>query len=189
MISLVVIGASLGGYAALSVVLGGLSAGFPVPVAVAQHRAAESGDSLKASLQRRTSLRVREAQDKDGLRVGHVHLAPADYHLLVEPGMLTLSTEAPVNSARPSVDVLFESAADAYGPGVLAVVLTGASWDGARGAAAVKRRGGVLIVQDPAEAEANVMPRAAIASADVDYVLPVEQIAPLICSLCAGVHA
>lgn len=184
-----VIGASLGGYTALSVVLGGLPRDLPVPVAVAQHRAVESGESLKSSLQRRTSLRVREAQDKEDLRPGHAYLAPADYHLLVEPGTLYLSTEGPVNSARPSVDVLFESAADAYGSGLIAVVLTGASSDGAAGAAKVKRGGGVLLVQDPAQAECAVMPRAALARAQADHVLPIEEIAPLICSLCSRIHA
>jgi two-component system chemotaxis response regulator CheB len=186
---LVVIGASLGGFTALSTVLGGLPDDFPVPIAVAQHRAVQSGEPLKQSLQRHTPLRVREAQDKETLMPCHVYLAPSDYHLLVERGSLALSTEAPVNSARPSIDVLFETAAEAYQGSLLAVVLTGASHDGARGAAAVKREGGKLIVQDPDGCESAVMPRAAIAQATADHVAPIERIAELIRQICAPADA
>ena len=117
-----------------------------------------------------------EAVDKDPLMAGCVYVAPADYHLLVEPGCVALSTEAPVNHSRPSIDVLFDAAAHVFGERVIGVVLTGSSADGAQGVASIKARGGVVIVQDPATAEARVMPAAAIAAAAVDQVLPVEAI-------------
>lgn len=186
---IVVIGASLGGYHALAVVLGGLPAAFPVPVVVAQHRAPQSGEPLKVALQKKTALKLREAQDKEAPRPGYAYLAPADYHLLVQRGCLSLSTEAPVNSARPSLDVLFESASDAYGAATLAVVLTGASRDGAAGAALIKRRGGAVIVQDPETAESAVMPRAAIQIAAVDHVAPLAEIPALIQRYCSPCDA
>ena len=108
---------------------------------------------------------------------GRVYLAPRDYHLLVERGHFALSTEAPVYFARPSIDVLFESAADAYGEGVVGVVLTGANGDGARGLARIKAAGGLAVVQEPATARAPEMPSAAIEAADVDRVLPLPEIA------------
>lgn len=174
----VVIGTSLGGLTALSVIFRGLPRGFRCPVVVVQHRAIEVDDlSLAAALQRGCPLELREAEDKEALRGGCVYLAPADYHVLVEDDHLTLSTEARVLHARPSIDVLFESAAASHGPGVLAVVLTGASRDGVAGALEVKRRGGRVIVQDPASAEARLMPTSVIAEVGVERVLPLDQIA------------
>lgn len=169
----VVIGASLGGLDALRVLLSALSASFPWPLAIVQHRSAEDvADTLPNLLQRRCALPVREAEDKDPMIDGHVYVAPPDYHLLIERGAFALSTEARVSLARPSIDVLFDSAVAAFGASVVAVVLTGASADGARGAALVKARGGTLLVQDPATAESGVMPLAAIAAAPADRVLP-----------------
>jgi two-component system chemotaxis response regulator CheB len=107
-------------------------------------------------------------------------VAPPDYHLLVEPGSFALSVDAPVQYARPSVDVLFESAADAYGAGTIGVLLTGANADGAAGLAAIKRAGGVAVVQDPRTAEAPQMPEAALRATPVDAVLAVSEIGPYI---------
>ena len=107
-------------------------------------------------------------------------LAPPDYHLLVEPGMFALSVDERVQYARPSIDVLFESAADAYGMGVVAIVLTGANEDGAAGLARVKQQGGVAIVQDPRTAERRAMPEAALAATEPDAVLPLDEIGPFL---------
>jgi two-component system chemotaxis response regulator CheB len=176
---IVVCGASLGGTRALQVVLAGLPRDFPLPVAVVLHRRRDSADRLAALLQGAGPLAVKEAEDKQSIVPGGVYLAPADYHLLVEKGNLALSTEAPVTYARPSIDVLFESAADAYGAGVIAVVLTGASADGAQGAARIRERGGTVVVQDPEKAEARVMPEAVLAAGPA-HVLPLEEIAPFL---------
>jgi two-component system chemotaxis response regulator CheB len=180
---MVVIGTSLGGLTALEILLARLPAGFPVPVAVVQHRDIRS-HSLTMILQRSTRLRVREPQDKDPFAAGTVYLAPPDYHLLVEADSYALSTEAPVCHARPSIDVLFESAADAFSRSVIGVILTGASSDGAQGAAALKRAGGYLIVQEPTSAECGAMPAAALAATQADQVLPLSDIAAALINLC-----
>lgn len=182
---LVVIGTSLGGLTALEILLARLPAGFPVPVIIVQHRDVRS-HSLPAILQRSTKLRVREPQDKEPLRPGTAYLAPPDYHLLVDTDGCALSTDAPVCHARPSIDVLFESAVDAFGRDVLGVILTGAGSDGARGAAAVKRAGGYLIVQEPSSAECASMPGAALAAVEADQVLPLAEIAVAMVSLCVS---
>ena len=180
---LIVIGASLGGLTALGTLLGALPADFPLPIAVVQHRHKDSDGALRAVLQRATALAVHEAEDKQPIQPGKVSLAPADYHLLVEPGAYALSVDQPVGFARPAIDVLFESAADAYGAQLIGVVLTGASDDGAQGMVAVKAHGGLAIVQDPATAECAVMPAAALAAAAVDHVLPLAAIGPLLTRL------
>lgn len=182
--SVVVVGASLGGLSALRVLLSGLPKEFPLPVVIVQHRGKAEDDPLAELLGVDSSLPVSEPDDKQPLETAHAYVAPADYHLLLEPGRLTLSTEAPVNCARPSVDVLFESAADAYGRGVTGVVLTGANQDGARGCARIKARGGVVLVQDPAEAEGSVMPAAAMAATRVDRVLPLSELPTFLATSC-----
>jgi two-component system chemotaxis response regulator CheB len=153
-------------------------------MAVVLHRQPGPEDRLSALLERASALPVIEAEDKMPIQPGHIYLAPADYHLLVESGHLALSREEPVHYARPSVDVLFESAADAYAGRVVGVILTGASDDGAHGLARVKARGGLAIVQDPQSAEARAMPEAAIAAAAVDKILSLEEIGPFLVSAC-----
>jgi two-component system, chemotaxis family, protein-glutamate methylesterase/glutaminase len=177
-VRLIVLGASRGGSQALQAVLQALPAGFAAAIAVVQHRRTGSDARLAQVLQSGCALEVREAEDKDALVPGCVILAPSDYHMLVEPGRVALSTDAPVHFARPSIDVLFESAADAYGPAVLGVVLTGGNRDGARGARAIRRCGGCVVVQEPASAAAPAMPAAAIAAGAVDRILPLEAIGP-----------
>ncbi len=118
-----------------------------------------------------------EVEDDAALRAPGVYLAPPDYHVLIEPGRMALSIDEPVSYSRPSIDVLFESAADVYGSKVLAVLLTGANADGAKGLARVKEAGGYAIVQDPTTAESPEMPTAGIAGAPVDRVLHLEDIA------------
>jgi two-component system chemotaxis response regulator CheB len=187
---LIAIGASWGGLHALSRLLEGIPAGLDQPIVVAQHRSPSSADGgLTALLQSHTSRVVREAADKMPIERGCVYLAPPDYHLLVESSSLALSTDAAVQFARPSIDVLFESAADAYGDGTIGVVLTGANDDGAAGLARIKDRGGVAIVQDPDRSERRRMPDAAIAATVADAVLPIEEIGPFLAGLCCEVAA
>ncbi len=181
--ALVVIGASLGGLRAVGTVLSALPAWFPLPVVIVQHRGVAGGEdemTLCNLLQRRCALPVREPEDKEPLKHGHVYLAPADYHLLLEEGHAAFSTDAPMHYARPSIDVLFESAAEECREGVIGVLLTGANADGAQGLAAIKKRGGLTVAQDPATAEAGTMPQAAIAAGAVDYVLSLEAIGPFL---------
>jgi two-component system, chemotaxis family, protein-glutamate methylesterase/glutaminase len=174
---IIVVGTSSGGLRALEILLSGLPRGFPVPIVAVQHRARESTDAYAEVLGRGTPLPVREVEDEDCLRAPGVYLAPPDYHVLVEPGRIALSVDEPVSYSRPSIDVLFESAADVYGARVLAVLLTGANADGAKGLVRVKQAGGVAIVQDPKSAESPEMPAAGIASTEVDHVLPLHEIA------------
>lgn len=174
---LIVIGTSLGGLAALRLLLHNLGSEFTTPIAIVQHRHRDSHGSILTFLQRHTELILREVEDKDEIIPGYAYLAPADYHLLVEPSYFTLSTDEPVCFARPSIDVLFESAADVYREQTVAVVLTGANQDGAAGAAAVKASGGIVIVQEPSTAESPVMPAATIARTQVDAILPLPKIA------------
>jgi len=181
---LIVIGCSLGGMRALETILAPLPADFPTPIAVVQHRYRTSNESLPAFFRARTKLKVVDVEDKQYIKPGHVYLAPANYHLLVEEGSFSLSVDDVVVYARPSIDVLFDSAADAYGHRLIGVVLTGANEDGARGAARIKRNGGFVVVQDPKTAEAPVMPQAAIEKARVDRILPLDRIGPFLVELC-----
>lgn len=185
-IKLVVIGASLGGLAALKTLLAALPAGFPCAVAIVQHQRAGSGAALGTLLRGVSALPLHIVEDKDVLEPGRVYFAPPDYHLLIEPGRCALSTAAPVNFARPSVDVLFESAADAYGPGVIAIVLTGTGTDGADGVRKIQARGGLVLVQRPGSAEAAGMPEAAVAALPVAVVrlVELEEIPALLLALC-----
>jgi two-component system chemotaxis response regulator CheB len=174
---LIVIGASWGGLHAVGEVLGALPDEFDVPVVIAQHRR-DVGGGLASLLATRTRLRVEEAEDKQPIERGRIYIAPPDYHLLIQPGWMSLSTDERVHYARPSIDVLFESAADAYGERLIGVILTGANEDGAAGLARVKELGGVAVIQDPASAERHEMPGAALAATSAaDAVLPLEEIA------------
>jgi two-component system, chemotaxis family, protein-glutamate methylesterase/glutaminase len=181
---IVVIGTSLGGLSALKIILGNLPADFSVPIAIVQHRHKESDDILNKLLQKHTLLAIREVEDKDEILSRHVYLAPVDYHLLIEPGHFALSTDEPVSYARPSIDVLFESAADIYAQQVIGVILTGANQDGVQGLKKVKARGGLTIVQEPGTAESCVMPKAAISAVAVDWILSLSDIASQLVKLC-----
>src|SRR5690242_20460327 len=144
---MIVIGASRGGLKAVQTLLGGLPGVFPLPLAVVLHRHKEADEWLQPALQKYSALPVTEVSDKETIQPGHVYIAPVDYHLLVEPTYFSLSTDDPVLYARPSIDVLFESASDIFRQMVIGVILTGASEDGARGAAQIQQRGGTVIVQ------------------------------------------
>jgi two-component system chemotaxis response regulator CheB len=184
---LVVIGASWGGLYAIEKLLQALPTGFTTPIAIAQHRAVDLGSgALLRMLSLRSGLEVHEAWDKQPVEQGHVYLAPPDYHLLLDADGFALSLDEPVQYSRPSIDVLFDSAADVFGDRLIGVVLTGANADGAYGLTRVKRRGGATIVQDPATAERAQMPAAAIATGAADHVLPLEAIAPKLAELVAA---
>jgi two-component system chemotaxis response regulator CheB len=180
---MIVVGASLGGLRALVAILRGMPIAFPMPFAVVLHRHKDSDGALLEMLRAESPLPASEPCDKEPMLPGHIYLAPADYHLLVEPTHFSLSIDEPVRYARPSIDVLFESAADAFGGKTIGIVLTGANGDGAVGAARIRARGGRVIVQDPATAEAPQMPQAVLASVNPDYILSLDRIAPLLIEL------
>jgi two-component system chemotaxis response regulator CheB len=181
---LIAVGASWGGMRAIASVLDALPADFEIPVVVAQHRRATAGDEmLEQVLARGSKLEVVAATDKEPLAAGQVYVAPPDYHLIVEPGHLALSTDAPVAFSRPSIDVLFESAAYAYGSRAVGVLLTGAGQDGAAGLARIAAAGGFTIAEDPATAERGEMPAAAVARGAARRVLELERIGPFLAGL------
>jgi two-component system, chemotaxis family, protein-glutamate methylesterase/glutaminase len=182
----VVIGSSLGGLQAVATVLAALPEGFHLPIVIAQHRATvpPSDGELPAIWQRHTSLVVCDAGDKAPILPGRIYVAPADYHLMIETrDRLALSTEGPVLWARPSIDVLFDTAAEAYRGGVIGMILTGASADGSQGLRAIRARGGCALVQEPTSAECDVMPRAALAATSVNHVLGLADLGRLLGTL------
>lgn len=173
----VVIGTSAGGLAALSVLVAGLEATFRLPLLVVQHIPSGVPTQLAEIFQRKTGLHVKEADEKEAVRGGTLYFAAPGYHLLVEQDTsLSLSQDDSVHFSRPSIDVLFESAADAWGERVAGILLTGANEDGAAGLEAIHRAGGLTIVQDPDEAEVDSMPRAALQRFAPDYILPLRDI-------------
>lgn len=183
----VVIGVSTGGVQALKKLLRPLPADFPLPIMIVQHIGPDAGSGLARLLDECCALRVKEADEQDAILPGTVYLAPPNYHLLVErDGCLALSADPHVSFARPSVDVLFESAAAVFGPRLIGIVLTGANSDGSRGLRSIKQHGGLAIVQDPADAEARQMPQAALAAASVDHVVALDGMAVLLNKLASG---
>lgn len=180
----IVLGVSSGGVDALQRLLPALPAGFALPILIVIHIAPGSSEGLARLLDARTGIRVKEADEGELAAPGTAYLAPANYHLLVElDGRLGLSADAPVNCARPSVDVLFESAARCYGAGLIGIILTGAGADGASGLACVQRLGGYTIVQEPADAQMDSMPSAALAGVAADRVLALDALAALLVEL------
>lgn len=175
---IIVIGASWGGMAALSTLVAGLPGDFDIPIAIVQHRSKSSDTLLAQILQDLTPLRVQEADDKDPLSPGTIHIAPPDYHLLIDRGFAALTTDAPVRFSRPSIDVTFNSAADSCQDAAVGVVLTGANEDGAQGLKRIVARGGVGIVQDPETAESPTMPRAALKAVPTATVMKLSEIGP-----------
>ena len=173
---IVVVGASWGGLQALTTLVGALPAGFPLPTVFIQHRSRESTGALAQLLQDASKLPVCEVEDKAPVVAGHVYVAPADYHLLMDREHFSLSTDAPFRYSRPSIDVTFESASLAYGAGTIGVVLTGANADGSEGLRLIVNRKGTAVIQDPTSAESPTMPRAAVAAVPEARVLRLEQI-------------
>jgi len=180
----IVIGASAGGVEALSILFPALPASLAAPVFVVLHLPRERPSLLVEIFQPKCALPIHEAEDKEPVEAGVVYFAPPDYHLLVDEGpRIALSTEAAVHYSRPSIDVLFESAADRFGARLLAVVLTGASEDGAAGAAAVQRAGGITLVQQPEGAQSPRMPQAALRLTEPTHVLALPAMAALLGTL------
>jgi len=179
-IDAVVIGASAGGIEILSVLLSVIPADCRVSFFIVVHIPRERPSLLPELFSSRCALPVREAEDKEPVQPGTVYFAPPDYHMLIDRGpALALSGDEPVHFSRPSIDVLFDSAADIYGERLAGVILTGANQDGAEGLAAVGRAGGRTIVQEPASAAVPYLPRAALAAGPVDAVLSTEQLQTL----------
>ena len=174
----VVIGASAGAVEALSKILPALPADFPRPILLVVHVPPDRKNLLAPLFQSKCRMTVREADDKEPALPGVIYFAPPDYHLLVESdGTLSLSADEPIQYSRPSIDVLFESAADAYGTALVGVVLTGANADGAKGLKAVADAGGTAIVEDPATAYSEAMPLAAIRACPSARILALPAIA------------
>jgi two-component system, chemotaxis family, protein-glutamate methylesterase/glutaminase len=174
----IVIGASAGAIEALSSLLPGLAADYRLPILIVVHLPPDKNSLFAELFRARCAIQVREAEDKEPIEPGVAYFAPPDYHLLVEDDRcLSLSGDEPILFSRPSIDVLFESAADAFGDGLIGVVLTGANSDGARGLKAVVEAGGVAIVQSPDGAYAAAMPEAAIAACPQARVLQLNEIA------------
>lgn len=177
----VAIGTSAGGIEALSVLLPALPGTLRPPVFVVLHLTPAKPSLLVEIFGRKCRRPVREAEDKSPVEPGVVYFAPPDYHMLIDDGpVLSLAADEAVNFSRPSIDVLFESAADVYGAGLLGIILTGASHDGAAGLAAVQAAGGLTVVQDSAEAYASAMTDAAVRRSAVDRVMTLKQIADVL---------
>jgi two-component system, chemotaxis family, protein-glutamate methylesterase/glutaminase len=185
---IVAIASSAGGITALGRVLGGFPAQMPVPIVVVQHLDPRHQTIIAEVMRRRTSLETKLAVDGERIVAGKIHIAPPNRHLLVNhDGTVSLTSSELVHFVRPSADLLFESVAANYGPAALACVLTGSGSDGAMGVTAIKSRGGSVIVQDPQSAEFKGMPEAAVAAGVADFVLPLEEVAPVICRLVGAV--
>jgi two-component system, chemotaxis family, protein-glutamate methylesterase/glutaminase len=183
-IDAVVIGASAGGVEALSVLLPALPASSQASVFIVLHLPRDRPSLLSEIFARKCALPVREAEDKESVAAGTVYFAPSNYHLLLDEGpQMSLSADDLVHHSRPSIDVLFESAADVYGERLLGIILTGANEDGAAGLAAVHDSGGVTVVQTPATARSPQMVMSALKMRPADLVLPLERIAALLTTL------
>jgi two-component system chemotaxis response regulator CheB len=187
-IDAIVIGASAGGIEALSVLLPALPPSLLAPLFIVLHLPRERPSLLVEIFEKRCPLPVREAEDKEPIIPGTVYFAPPDYHMLLEnSSQIALSTDEPVHFSRPAIDVLFESAAEAYGERVLGIILTGGNQDGAAGLHAIHRAGGVTVVQAPENAKSPLMVVSALQRSPADFVLPLERIAELLSTLAGGV--
>ena len=186
---IIVVGTSWGGLSALHELIAGLPRGFDIPIVAVQHRHRQSGQMLTTLLQDRTPLNICEVEDKAPIVAGNVYVAPPDYHLLIEPGYFSLSTDEPVRSSRPSIDVTFVSAADTYGDRSVGVVLTGANSDGSRGLKRIFDRGGLTFVQQPETAESPTMPAAALQCVPKARVLTISEIAAALTALPSATSA
>lgn len=180
----VAIGASAGGVQALSRILPALPANFPFPVMIVVHVPPDRTNALVQLFQSRCQVEVKEAEDKEPALPGVVYFAPSNYHLLVEAdGSLSLSSDEPVNHSRPSIDVLLQSSADAFGPALAGIVLTGANADGAEGLRSIAAAGGLAVVEDPAGAFAPAMPTAALRACPSAQAMTLDDIAARLLSL------
>jgi len=180
----IVIGTSTGGLTALQEILAPLPADFGLPMLVVQHRLPAPDEFLTFALNESCQLTVKEATEQEPVKPGFVYLAPANYHLLVEPDKtLSLSIDAKVCYSRPSIDVLFETAAEAYLSGLIGIILTGANNDGSAGLKKIKEKGGLTIAQNPATAKSGVMPLSAIQENIVDKIFSLAEISSFLIQL------
>ena len=180
---IILIGVSAGGMEALKTILFILPVDFPLPILVVQHLNASSDDFLAQFLNAECRMHVKEADEKEKIIAGSIYIAPANYHMLIEDDKtISLSMSEPVNYARPSIDVLFETAADVYFDSTIGIILTGASSDGSNGLKKVKDYHGLTIVQDPETAVAKIMPFSAIEKVNVDFILPLNKIGKFLIS-------
>ena len=180
----VVIGSSAGGMEALRRVLSTLPEKFELPIIVVQHLNPNSESYLAEYLSRYCCFKVKEVEEKERVKKGWIYISPPNYHTLIEKdGSFTLTVEERVSYARPSIDVLFETAADAFGERLIGIILTGANSDGSYGLMKIKKNGGIAIVQDPDTAEVDMMPRAALERVTADYVLNLEDIGQMLINL------
>jgi len=181
---LVAVASSAGGLAALIELLSALPGEFPTPIAVVQHLDPRHRSLMAKILSTRTALRVKEAEDQERLETGTVYIAPPNNHLLINPdGSVSLTQTELVHFVRPSADLLFESVAASYKDRSIAVVLTGSGSDGSLGLKAIKKMGGTVIAQDESSSEFFGMPGAAIQTGNVDFILPLKEIAPALVTL------
>lgn len=180
----IVIGSSAGGIKALTSLLTTLPADFPLPILITQHLHPDSDSYLASILNDKCAIAVKQADEKELILPGTAYIAPPNYHMLIEEDRtIALNIDPRVMYARPSVDVMFECAAEVYRGKLIGIILTGANSDGAAGMASVKKAGGYTIVQDPNEAEADSMPRSALRACKIDKVLPVQEIGPFVLQL------
>jgi two-component system chemotaxis response regulator CheB len=180
----IVIGASAGGLYVVTRILQDLPAGFPFPVIIVQHRSKDERSLLEEVLQQKSRVRIKQADEKESIEKGTVYIAPPDYHLLVEnDGTFSLSFDAPVNYSRPSIDVLFETAADVFKERLLGIILTGANHDGAGGIRTISMLGGTTIAQSPETADYPDMPKAAINTGYVQYIMTPDEISRALLAL------
>jgi len=181
---LVVIGASKGGVDAIERILRSLPATFEIPIVVCLHAHSDLGLAFIRAFDSCCQQCILEAEEKSTPLPGHIYVAPPDHHLLVErDGTFSISVDQKVRFARPSIDVLFESAAVAWGSELVGVLLTGANADGADGMRRIRECGGLTVVQSPDEADCPIMPQAAIATTEIEYVLPLDEICPFLATL------
>jgi two-component system chemotaxis response regulator CheB len=174
---IIVAGASAGGLNALAILLRSLPGDYGIPILIVQHLSAQSDNFWIEKLDQACKVQIKEAEEKEIIQKGVVYVAPPNYHLLVEhDNTLSLSIEGKVNFSRPSIDVLFETASDAFKQNVIGILLTGASQDGALGMKKIKENGGLTIVQDPETAENKYMPESAIRTSKIDHILSLEEI-------------
>lgn len=173
----IVIGASAGGMDAIKSILMPLQEGFSAPILIVQHLSPHSDGYMAKYLNELCKINVKEADEKEKILPGNAYIAPANYHLLIEKDeTLSLTVDPKVNYSRPSIDILFESAAEVYENELIGIILTGGNGDGSKGLKMIKEFGGITIVQDPSTAEADFMPRAAIKASEVDYILSLNKI-------------
>jgi two-component system chemotaxis response regulator CheB len=180
----IVIGTSAGGLFALSTVIEALPADFCLPIIIVQHRSKDERTLLEEVLQAKSKIKIKQADEKEKIENSIIYFAPADYHLLIEKDRtLSLSCDDRVNYSRPSIDVLFETAAPVYLEKLLAIILTGSNSDGAEGIKMVKAAGGTTIAENPATAQYPVMPKAAIDTGCIQYILSIEKIKDFLLSI------